>query len=78
MKKITCVLPKGAFYVFCDISKTGLDSITFTERLLEEALLSLIPGAGFGADKYIRISFATSMEQLEKGMNRLEEWLAKL
>ncbi len=78
IKKISCVLPKGAFYIFCDISKTGLDSSVFADRLLEEASLCLIPGAGFGADKYIRISFATGTEQLEKGMNKLEEWLGKL
>lgn len=78
MKKISCVLPKGAFYIFCDISKTSLDSSLFADRLLEEASLCLIPGAGFGLDKYIRISFATGMEQIEKGMNRLEEWLGRL
>lgn len=78
MKKISYLLPRGAFYIFCDISKTGLDSSLFADRLLEEASVSIIPGAGFGLDKYIRISFATGMEQIEKGMNRMEEWLAKL
>lgn len=77
MQKISFVLPKGAFYIFCDISKTGLGSLLFAERLLEEASVSIIPGAVFGLDKYIRISFATGMEQIEKGMNRMEEWLAK-
>ncbi|MFA5005769.1 MAG: aminotransferase class I/II-fold pyridoxal phosphate-dependent enzyme, partial [Candidatus Omnitrophota bacterium] len=71
-------LPLGAFYVFCDISKTKLDSATFASRLLEETYVSLIPGKGFGMDDYIRMSFATSMEQLAKGMDRLGQWLAKL
>ena len=78
MPKITCMVPKGAFYIFCDISQTGLDSMAISNRLLEEALVSLIPGKGFGSDEHIRISFATSMQQLEKGMDRLEDWLKKL
>lgn len=77
MNKISFVTPRGAFYIFCDISKTGLDSLTFADRLLEEASVSIIPGSGFGANKYIRISFANNMEQLESGMERLEKWLAK-
>jgi len=49
----------------------------FCERLLDEAYVSLIPGSGFGMDNYVRISFATSLEQLEKGMDRIEDWLHK-
>jgi len=78
MKKIDCVIPQGAFYIFCDISRTGLGSQTVASRLLEEAEISLIPGDGFGMDDYARISFANSMEQLSKAMDRLESWLAKL
>ncbi|MBI4982414.1 MAG: pyridoxal phosphate-dependent aminotransferase [Candidatus Omnitrophica bacterium] len=78
MKNISCVNPQGAFYVFCDISKTKLNSATFANRLLEEAYVSLIPGNGFGMDKNIRISFATSMETIKNGMDRLEQWLNKL
>lgn len=71
-------LPKGAFYMFCDISKTGLDSMSFAERLLEEEYVSVIPGNSFGIDDFIRISFATSMEELQKGMDRIEKWVEKL
>ncbi len=78
IKKIDYILPHGAFYIFCNISRTGLDSLTFANRLLDEASVSLIPGNGFGRDDYARISFATSTEQLEKGLNRIEEWLNKL
>jgi aspartate aminotransferase len=78
MEKIEYYLPVGAFYIFCDISKTGLDSSTFANRLLNEKHVSLIPGNGFGLDTHVRISFATGLEQLEKGMDRLEEWLDKL
>jgi aspartate aminotransferase len=77
MRKINYCFPKGAFYIFCDISQTKMDSVTFSDRLLDESYLSVIPGEGFGMDNYVRISFATSMEQLKKGMDRLEEWLAK-
>lgn len=75
--KIGFVLPGGAFYIFCNISKTGMDSETFANRLLDEASVALIPGKGFGRDDYIRISFATSIEQIEMGMDRIADWLNK-
>lgn len=78
MPKLNCVVPEGTFYVFCGVSKTGLDSLVFAERLLNETGVSLIPGRGFGEDGYIRISFATSMQQLQKGMDKLENWISKL
>jgi aspartate aminotransferase len=78
IKKIGFLLPQGAFYIFCDISRTGLDSLTFANRLLEEASIAIIPGDGFGRDDYVRLSFATSMEQIEKAMDRLEGWLNNL
>ncbi len=76
--KLTYCLPEGAFYVFCNISKTKLDSLTFTGRVLEEASVALIPGESFGRDDYVRISFATSIQEIDKGMTRIEEWLNKL
>lgn len=78
IKKLGVVTPQGAFYVFCDISKTRMDSNTFAGRLLDEALVALIPGKSFGRDDYIRISFATSLEQITKGMDRLHAWLEKV
>ncbi|MFH1458224.1 MAG: pyridoxal phosphate-dependent aminotransferase [Candidatus Omnitrophota bacterium] len=78
MKKMGFSYPSGAFYIFCDISETRLDSRVFAERLLEEAFVSLIPGAGFGRDDFVRISFAANLTQLETGFDRLEKWLAKL
>jgi len=75
MAKIKAVKPKGAFYIFCDISKTGLKSSVFAERLLGEKYVSLIPGDSFGMANYIRMSFAASMEQLKKGMDRLRGFL---
>lgn len=75
MKNFSCVVPKGAFYLFCDISKTKLGSSVFANRLLDELFVSLVPGNGFGADDFVRISYATSMEQLEKGLDRIGEFL---
>jgi len=78
IKKLGYVVPQGAFYIFCEIKKTKLDSLTFASRLLDEMHVALIPGISFGNDKYVRMSFATNLEQLKKGMDRLEEWVNKL
>jgi aspartate aminotransferase len=77
-EKIGYKKPEGAFYVFCDIKKTKMDSFTFAKRLLEEKFVALIPGAPFGCDDYVRISFATSMEKIATGMDRIEEWVGKI
>ena len=78
MEKISYVLPGGAFYIFCDISRTKIDSLTFCTRLLDELLIAAIPGIAFGNDDFVRFSFATGLKQIEKAMDRLEGWLAKL
>jgi aspartate aminotransferase len=78
IEKISFSLPQGAFYMFCDISKTGLDSTEFASRLLEEEYVSVIPGGSFGMDDHIRLSFATSMEEIRKGMDRIEKWIEKV
>ena len=74
-KNISCVKPKGAFYVFVNISKTKFDSLTLSNRLLDEAHVACVPGAAFGSDKHIRLSFATSMENIKIGLDRIEKWL---
>lgn len=78
MKRIGYVKPQGAFYIFCDISGTKLDSLTFSSRFLEEKLVATIPGVAFGNDHFVRMSFATSPVQIEKGMDRLNEFLNAL
>ncbi|MFH1380680.1 MAG: pyridoxal phosphate-dependent aminotransferase [Candidatus Omnitrophota bacterium] len=78
MKGISCSKPKGAFYLFCNISQTGLDSTTFVKRLLEEALVACVPGIAFGSDKHVRLSFATSMKNITMGLDRMEKWLSKI
>ena len=78
MPKIIPVIPQGAFYIFCDIAGTKLSSAEVAKRLLEEKYLSVIPGEGFGAGNFIRLSFAAGMENLKRGMDRLEGWLKGL
>lgn len=77
MKNISCIRPDGAFYVFCDISKLKMGSIKVANRLLEEAKVAVIPGEPFGADSFIRLSFATGMDSIKKGLDRIEEWVSK-
>jgi len=71
---ITCVNSKGAFYLFPNISKTGLKSTDFCAKLLEQEKVAAVPGIAFGADDYIRLSYATSMANIEKGLDRLERF----
>ncbi len=71
---ITCVNSKGAFYLFPNISKLGLTSTDFCARLLEQEKVAAVPGIAFGADDYMRISYATSMANIEKGLDRLEKF----
>jgi aspartate aminotransferase len=70
-----CPKPDGAFYMFPDISKTGLKSMEFCDALLESQQVAVIPGIAFGADECIRLSYATDMASIEKGMDRLEKFV---
>jgi len=85
MKGVECTEPTGAFYCFPDVSAhygrtiggvkiTGSDS--FAKALLEQANVGVVPGMPFGCDANIRLSFATSMEQITKGLDRMEKWLS--
>src|SRR6185436_8202151 len=64
---VTCVNSKGAFYLFPNIAATGLKSSEFCARLLEQEKVAAVPGIAFGADNYLRISYATSLVNIEKG-----------
>ena len=75
---LCCVKPEGAFYVFCNISKTGLDSLTFAQRLLKEAKVAVIPGKPFGRDDYVRLSFTTNRAQIQEGVRRIRNWVEEL
>ncbi|GBE30716.1 aspartate aminotransferase [bacterium BMS3Bbin04] len=87
MDGVTCPKPEGAFYAFPDISaflgksvngKRIDNSIDLCQWLLEEKHIALVPGAAFGAEGFIRISFAASDEDLKTGLQRLKEGLAEL
>ena len=70
--------PEGAFYVFPDISKFGMGSEEFCTRMITEGKVAAVPGACFGSDAHIRISYCYSDEELEKGLDRMEQFLATL
>jgi len=70
--------PEGAFYIFPDISGFGMDSTAFATRLLYEGRLAVTPGASFGADNFVRISYSYSDEELKEGMGRLERFVNSL
>ena len=72
---ISCVEPEGAFYAFPDISETGMASMEFASRLLDEALVAVVPGIAFGSDKHVRLSYAASIHEIERGLDRIESWL---
>ena len=75
---ISCVNAKGAFYLFPNISGTGLKSTEFCAKLLEQQKVAAVPGIAFGADDYIRISYATSLENIGKGLDRIEKFVRQL
>jgi aspartate aminotransferase len=75
---ISCVNSKGAFYLFPNISKLGLKSSEFCARLLEAEKVAAVPGIAFGADDYLRISYATSLANIEKGLDRLDKFAHSL
>ncbi len=72
---LSCPVPQGAFYVLVDISPTGMGSLAFCEALLDEKYVAVIPGVAFGADNSIRLSYATDMATIEKGLARLAEFM---
>ncbi len=81
---ISCVVPKGAFYIMLNSSQLygeeidGMlinSSVDFSNLLLEKCKVAVIPGVAFGDDKYVRLSYATSMENINEGLNRIKELL---
>ena len=75
---LNCPTPNGAFYVFIDISQTGLKSGDFCQKLLESQKVAAIPGIAFGADDCIRLSYATDLKTIEKGLDRLDKFISTL
>jgi aspartate aminotransferase len=82
MDGLEFVVPQGAFFIFPDVSRFFNEkiqnSVELARYLLEEAHVAVVPGAAFGADGHVRISYATSLEQLREGLKRFREGLAAL
>jgi aspartate aminotransferase len=86
IKDVVCTEPSGSFYCFPDVSShfgrtiNGVKisgSMDFAKALLEQANVALVPGAPFGCDNNVRLSFACSFEQITKGLDRIEKWLTQ-
>ncbi len=74
---ISVVKPDGAFYLFVNIKDIEKDSLKFSKALLEETGVAVVPGLGFGADGYFRFSFATDIESIRKGIQRIKDFISK-
>jgi len=80
---VECVKPEGAFYVYPNVGgaleKAGMEDATaFAERLLEEVHVALVPGPAFGTREHVRISYATSQEQIDEGLRRMKQFISHL
>ena len=87
IKNLSCINPEGAFYVMANIKEllnkefqgtVIKDSLNFSKMLLENENVAVIPGSAFGVDDYIRLSYATSMENIKKGLDRIEKFVDKI
>ncbi len=76
--KVSVVEPKGAFYVLANIGAFGLTSSEFAERLLAKHHVAVVPGVAFGDDRTIRLSYATGLDIIHKGLDRIEEFCKSL
>lgn len=74
---VKCLDPQGAFYVFPDVSAWKIPSLELSLRLLDEVHVALVPGSAFGAEGFVRMSFATSLDNLREAIKRLTEWHTK-
>src|SRR5438270_9903184 len=75
---VTAVKPRGAFYVLVNISQLGLTSQNFADRLLSKANVAVVPGAAFGDDRTVRLSYATSIDVIKKGLDRFQDFCRTL
>lgn len=84
---LSCILPQGAFYIMLNIKqiigktykgRMISDSMGFAESLLEAKMVAAVPGVAFGAEGYMRLSYATSMETIRKGLDRIAEYVSEL
>ena len=76
--RVNAVKPQGAFYVLVNISQLGLTSQNFADRLLSKANVAVVPGAAFGDDRLVRLSYATSIDIIKKGLDRFQDFCRTL
>jgi aspartate aminotransferase len=79
---VTCQEPRGAFYAYPNIGtalgKPGIETtLQFSERLLADGHVAVVPGEAFGTDRHVRVSYATSMQELERGLDRIHQFIVK-
>jgi aspartate aminotransferase len=79
---VKCAEPRGAFYAYPNLSaaigKNGIsNSLQLAERLLSEAHVAVVPGEAFGTEQHVRISYATSMHELERGIERIHQFVVR-
>ena len=79
---VRCAEPRGAFYAYPNVSvaigRNGIaNTLQLAERLLAEARVAVVPGEAFGTGQHVRISFATSMKELERGIERIHQFIAR-
>src|SRR6266478_1612955 len=75
---VTAVKPQGAFYVLVNVSQLGLTSQNFADRLLSKSNVAVVPGAAFGDDRTVRLSYATSIDVIKKGLDRFQDFCRTL
>ena len=80
IKGLTCFIPQGAIYAFVDVSATGMDAETFAKDLLQKARVIVVPGSAFGSygANFVRLSFATSLENIKQGLQRIGKYMNNL
>lgn len=87
INNLSCLKPEGAFYVMMNISKIIgksynntiiKNSLVFADMLLEDQKVAVVPGAAFGEDNYVRLSYATSLNNIKEGLDRIEKFVAKI
>ena len=72
---VSYIKPDGAFYLFCDFSKFG-PCAEVAKKILNDVNVALIPGDGFGAEGFLRLTFSTSQDKIRDGIGRIKTWLA--
>jgi aspartate aminotransferase len=78
INNVTAVKPKGAFYMLANISKLGMTSTNFADRLLSKANVAVVPGIAFGDDRVVRLSYATGLDVIKPGLDRFEDFCKTL